>query len=70
MPCPICGANCRCRNRGPGGICCSCHRHKVRRIKTDFVIESPYTREQWEEALIKHKDDMERTAWQDWGVKF
>lgn len=30
MSCPICGANCRCRKRGPGGICCGCHRHKVR----------------------------------------
>lgn len=62
MKCPICGANCRCRNRGPGGICCSCHRHKVRKLlKADFVIGSPYTREQWTEALNKHKVDMERT---------
>ena len=30
MACPICGANCRCRKRGPEGICCDCHRHKVR----------------------------------------
>ena len=29
MSCPICGANCRCRKRGEGGICCSCHRHKA-----------------------------------------
>ncbi len=29
--CPICGANCRCRNAGPGGLCCSCHRHRPRR---------------------------------------
>jgi hypothetical protein len=32
MSCPICGATCRCRNVGPGGICCSCHTHKVRSI--------------------------------------
>jgi hypothetical protein len=32
MSCPICGANCRCQKRGPGGICCSCHKHKVKRI--------------------------------------
>ncbi len=25
--CPICDANCRCRNRGPSGICCTCHKH-------------------------------------------
>jgi len=35
MSCPICGANCRCKNRGAGGICCSCHRHKVRRLLVD-----------------------------------
>lgn len=29
MACPICGANCKCRKRGPMGLCCSCHRHKV-----------------------------------------
>jgi len=32
VSCPICGANCKCRKRGAGGICCSCHRHKVRRL--------------------------------------
>ena len=32
MSCPICGANCQCKRRGPNGLCCSCHRHKVRRI--------------------------------------
>lgn len=31
MACPICGANCRCRNRGPHGECCGCHRHKAQR---------------------------------------
>jgi len=30
MACPICGAHCRCRNAGPSGLCCSCHRHKPR----------------------------------------
>lgn len=38
MSCPICGANCRCRKRGPGGICCSCHRHKARRVLDTFKI--------------------------------
>lgn len=31
MACPICGANCRCKKRGPSGICCGCHRHKAQR---------------------------------------
>lgn len=31
MRCPVCGANCVCRNRHPDGTCCSCHRHKVRK---------------------------------------
>jgi hypothetical protein len=30
MACPICGATCRCRKRGEGGICCSCHKHTAR----------------------------------------
>lgn len=38
MACPICGANCKCRKRGVGGVCCSCHRHKPRPIRADFVI--------------------------------
>lgn len=32
MACPICGATCRCRKRGQGGICCNCHKHKARRV--------------------------------------
>lgn len=30
MSCPICGAKCVCRKRGPDGRCCSCHKHKAR----------------------------------------
>ena len=30
MACPICGAKCVCKKQGPGGLCCSCHRHTVR----------------------------------------
>jgi hypothetical protein len=33
MKCPICGANCKCQKRGPEGLCCSCHRHKVRKLR-------------------------------------
>jgi len=32
MSCPVCGANCRCRKAGPGGFCCSCHKHKARKV--------------------------------------
>ena len=39
MSCPICGANCKCKKRGPDGMCCSCHRHKVKRIKAAPPIE-------------------------------
>jgi len=38
MACPICGANCKCRKRGPGGLCCSCHKHKARPIRASFTI--------------------------------
>ncbi len=38
MACPICGANCRCRKRGPGGICCSCHKHKARRVFESVML--------------------------------
>lgn len=31
MSCPICGAICRCRNRGPHDECCGCHSHKGQR---------------------------------------
>lgn len=31
MKCKICGASCRCKN-AKGGICCSCHSHKGRRL--------------------------------------
>lgn len=61
MPCPICGANCRCRKRGPDGMCCSCHRHKVRKL---LVTNEPEFRRLFPEyvaTLDKHKQDMERT---------
>jgi hypothetical protein len=37
MSCPICGANCRCRKRGPGGICCGCHKHKPRAVRAELL---------------------------------
>lgn len=62
MSCPICGANCRCRKRGPGGICCSCHRHKPgRKIRADFRMPVDAPRETLE-ALEKHLAGLEREA--------
>ena len=31
MACPICGATCICKRRGPNGVCCGCHKHKATR---------------------------------------
>lgn len=53
MTCVICGASCRCRKRGPG-ICCSCHRHKTRAVRTEFSIDMKCTREEFEASLRKH----------------
>jgi hypothetical protein len=52
MACPICGAKCKCRKAGPGGLCCSCHKHKPRPIRADFKFGSvdeldASTRESW-----------------------
>lgn len=39
MACPICGANCRCKKRGPGGLCCGCHRHKAQKGMTRDQVD-------------------------------
>lgn len=46
MACPICGANCRCKNAGPGGLCCSCHRHKVNGA---YIARGSYEEKRWRE---------------------
>jgi hypothetical protein len=53
MSCPICGAHCKCKNRGAGGICCSCHRHKVRRIlvSRDALSSDPATRASYDQHI-------------------
>ena len=38
MACPICGAKCRCKKAGPGGICCGCHRHKSQKTFTRVQV--------------------------------
>ena len=61
MSCPICGANCKCRKRGPGGICCSCHRHKVgKRSIIEFVIGMDDTTRVAIETHREWKDREER----------
>ena len=55
MACPICGAKCRCKRRGPGGLCCSCHRHKVKRVlRSDFSLELGVTLQEFQASLAKH----------------
>jgi hypothetical protein len=44
MSCPICGANCRCKKRGASGLCCGCHKHKVRRIPANYDVA-------WDQAM-------------------
>ena len=39
MSCPICGAHCRCRRRGLGGICCACHKHKARPVRPELLVK-------------------------------
>lgn len=58
MSCPICGANCRCKKRGPDGQCCSCHRHKVRRI---LVADSTSLDATTRAALELHREWMRCT---------
>jgi hypothetical protein len=57
MSCPICGANCRCKKAGPGGICCSCHRHKARKVLESIPLEQS---NEIREALARHIRDIER----------
>jgi len=50
MACPICGANCRCRKKGPQGLCCSCHRHKPRGILESVQI---LQRKDMDDAMVE-----------------
>lgn len=61
MACPICGARCKCKNRGPGGLCCGCHKHKAQRgfrrerlneWRSDHKLE-PITDRQWSKQYAK-----------------
>ena len=61
MACPICGARCVCKNAGPGGLCCGCHKHKAQRgLRRDRVNEwrsqhqlPPITDRQWSKQYAK-----------------
>jgi hypothetical protein len=59
MACPICGAICKCKNAGPGGICCDCHHHKPRTLKADFVIDRPEWDELTRKAVEAHRKESE-----------
>jgi hypothetical protein len=55
MACPICGANCKCRNRGSGGICCKCHKHKPRKIFSEVLnAQAKDLTEEMKKALELH----------------
>jgi hypothetical protein len=59
--CPICGANCKCRKRGPGGLCCSCHRHKPRAILEGFsILRGDRFESQLRLSLDRHKAKLEK----------
>lgn len=61
MGCPICGAICKCKNRGVDGTCCSCHRHKTRlRIRPEYYDHRNLTQAEIE-AVNHHKKDMDHT---------
>jgi hypothetical protein len=61
MACPICGANCQCKKRGPNGLCCGCHKHKnqrgfTRRQLDDWRAEhqlEPVSDAQWKRSYAK-----------------
>ena len=61
MACPICGANCVCKKRGQGGICCGCHKHKSQKGMSraqldDWRIEhhlDPVSDKQWQRSYAK-----------------
>jgi hypothetical protein len=40
MACPVCGAQCRCRKAGEGGLCCGCHRHSVQKGMTRTAVDT------------------------------
>lgn len=40
MACPICGANCVCKHRGQGGLCCGCHRHRSQKGFTRVQLDT------------------------------
>lgn len=57
MACPICGANCQCRNRGPGGLCCSCHRHKPSAVRVaDYASRGREYTPELLAAVEKHRE--------------
>jgi hypothetical protein len=59
MSCPICGANCQCKRRGPDGLCCSCHRHKPRRLWVNRSSLNPAGQKSYDEHLRRFEADRE-----------
>jgi hypothetical protein len=62
MTCLICGAKCKCKRATPG-LCCGCHRHKVRSLKVFVYSENlPMGREAFFQSLEKHREQVENRA--------
>lgn len=61
MACPICGANCQCKRRGDGGMCCGCHRHKTQKGMTRVQLNdwrqshglTPVSDAQWKKSYAR-----------------
>jgi hypothetical protein len=51
MSCPICGAKCQCKRRGPDGTCCSCHKHKARRLRVSRDSLSPAGQKSYDDHI-------------------
>lgn len=64
MACPVCGAKCRCKHRGPGGRCCGCHRHRSQWGLARTAVDrwraahrhDPISDDQWQRQFTKDSD--------------
>lgn len=62
MKCIICGAICKCK-KARDGLCCSCHRHKVRQFKVfTYSQDMPMSREAFFASMEKHQIEAEQRA--------
>ncbi len=55
MSCPTCSANCRCRNAGPSGLCCTCPLGALTREEEREIHERKRDKER-AELLVAMRD--------------